>query len=123
MHSNTGIPMRSIFRCLLLLALVVPNLSGCGILEPTTGRLLTLHVGPQTVDCVGFVPQQCLLVKERPNDEWTYFYGSIGGFDFEPGYLYVLQVRRRSIRNPPADGSSFEYHLIRVVSREPAPAA
>lgn len=112
--------MRSIFGCLLLLALVVPNLGGCGILEPPE-TILTLHVGPQTVDCVGVAPQQCMLVKERPNDEWTYFYGSIGGFTFEPGYLYILQVLRRSIRNPPADGSSFEYHLLRVVSRKPAP--
>jgi hypothetical protein len=115
--------MRSIVGCLLLLALVVPTLSGCGIVEPDSERILTLHVGPQTVDCVGVGPQQCLLVKERSTDQWTYFYDSIQGFTFEPGYLYVLQVRRRTVRNPPADGSSAEYHLLKVVSREPAPAA
>jgi hypothetical protein len=115
--------MRSILSCLLLLALVVSNLSGCGILEPDSTRLLTLHVGPQTAECVGREVQQCLLVKERPNDEWMFFFGSIGGFAFEPGYLYVLQVRRRSIPDPPADGSSFEYHLLKIVAKEPAPAA
>jgi hypothetical protein len=114
--------MRSIFGCLLLLALVVPNLSGCGILEPNSERIVTLHVGPQTAECVGMEVRQCLVVKERPNNEWGFFFASIQGFDFEPGYLYVLQVRRRSIRNPPQDSSSHEYHLLRVVSKEPAPA-
>jgi hypothetical protein len=108
---------------LLLLVVVVPNLSGCGILEPSSERVLTLHVGPQTADCVGVGPQQCLLVKERPADRWTYFYHGIEGFAFEPGYLYGLQVRRRSIRNPPQDGPSYEYHLLKIISREPAPAA
>jgi hypothetical protein len=114
--------MRSIFGCLLLLALIVPNLAGCGILEPDSTRVLTLHVGPQTAECVGLEVQQCLRVRESPNDQWDFFFASIQGFTFEPGYLYVLQVRRRSIRNPPADGSSYEYHLLRIVSKEPAPA-
>jgi hypothetical protein len=114
--------MRSIFGCLLLLALLVPNLSGCGILEPNSERLLTLHVGPETAECVAIEVRQCLLVKERPSDSWNFFFAPIEGFTFEPGYLYVLQVRGRSIRNPPQDGSSEEYHLLRIVSKEPAPA-
>ncbi|HEV2146341.1 MAG TPA: DUF4377 domain-containing protein [Longimicrobiaceae bacterium] len=115
--------MRSFCAGLLLLVLAVPVLTGCGIVEPDRSSTLTLQVGPQTVDCVGFVPQQCLLVKEPKSTEWTYFYDAIEGFTFEPGYTYVLLVRRLQIRNPPQDGSSAEYHLLKVLSKEPAPAA
>lgn len=110
--------VRRLLWCSALLVL----LGGCGILAPDDVDTLTLYVGPTTVDCVGVGPQRCLLVREKPEEEWRYFYGGILGFTHEPGYSYVLRVERRRVANPPADGSSLEYRLRRILSRAAAPA-
>ncbi|WP_370051357.1 DUF4377 domain-containing protein [Cyanothece sp. BG0011] len=31
-------------------------------------------------------------MKENLEDDWTLFYGSIEGFDYEPGYFYELKI-------------------------------
>ena len=79
----------------------------------------TIFVGPNLVDCVGVAPQQCMLVREEPNSSWNYFYDSIQGFDFEPGYEYELQVLVTDVKNPPADASSKKYELIQVANKKP----
>ncbi|RMZ60234.1 DUF4377 domain-containing protein [Chryseobacterium nematophagum] len=77
----------------------------------------TLIVAPQTAGCVGVVPMQCLQVKETQNANWTNFYSNIQGFNYVPGYEYVLRVKVQHIANPPADGSSIAYTLVKVVSK------
>jgi len=78
----------------------------------------TLFVGPEKVDCVGVAPQKCYKVREDPSEEWRFFYSEIAGFEFEPGYEYELLVREVKVENPPADGSSLRWELIKVVSKE-----
>ena len=79
----------------------------------------TLFVGAEQVDCEGFVPQTCLLVKEVESAEWELFYDDIEGFEWEAGYEYELRVRVSPIENPPADASSILYELIEIVSQTP----
>ncbi len=55
----------------------------------------TVYISPETIDCIGVVPQQCLKIKENVEDEWTLFYGSIEGFDYEPGYFYELKIAQK----------------------------
>lgn len=43
--------------------------------------------------------------------------GQIEGFDYEEGFEYVLTVRKYNIANPPADGSSVGYALIKIKSK------
>jgi hypothetical protein len=107
------------FACAALLG----TPSGCGVLEPDEKNELTLYIAPSTADCMGVGPQQCLLVKERPDGEWSNFYAPIVGFTYEPGYTYAILVEWRRVRNPPADGSSREYRLVRIIARDAAPAA
>jgi heat shock protein HslJ len=78
----------------------------------------TIHVGPYLVDCTGVAPQKCMLVREDPKDDWTYFYDQIQGFDYEPGFEYELVIREDRIENPPADASSLQWTLVEVVSKE-----
>ncbi|MCO6450613.1 MAG: META domain-containing protein [Caldilineales bacterium] len=85
-----------------------------------TGEIVTLYVGPTMEECVGSGPQQCLLVKENPDDEYTFFYSPIQGFDFEEGYEYELLVQVTPVENPPADSSSLSYELVNIVSKNPA---
>jgi len=86
----------------------------------SAGEIVTLFVGPETADCVGVAPQQCLQVRYNADDEYELFYSSISGFDFVPGYDYELLVQKTPIANPPADGSSIEWTLVEIVSQTPA---
>ncbi|MCB9231037.1 MAG: DUF4377 domain-containing protein [Bacteroidia bacterium] len=45
----------------------------------------------------------------------------LDGFDFQWGYIYQLKVRETHLANPPMDGSSLKYTLIREISRTKAP--
>ncbi len=91
---------------------------------PAEGEQVTLYVGPNREPCMGVAPQLCLLVKENPEDEYSLFYSTIEGFEFEPGFEYELLVNKQTVPNPPADASAFRWTLIEVVSKTPvAPAA
>lgn len=105
-----------------LLSLLLPTLAlvltGCSI-TGTEEHVETMFIAPQLQECQGFVLQQCMLVKERPEDDWEFFFEGIEGFTFEPGYDYELVVSWRELENPPQDGSSRRYRLIRLVSKTP----
>lgn len=87
------------------------------------GDIITLYVGPEMVDCVGSGPQQCMLVRTDPNADYEFFYQSIAGFTFEPGFEYELLVQVDTVENPPADGSSLSYTLVEIVSQTPVETA
>ena len=103
----------------ILTSLIVACTPGAGNGgEPTANdNKLTMYVGAETADCVGVAPQQCLVVKFDPNASWEFEYDGIDGFDYEPGFEYELRVQRVDVPNPPADGSSFYYQLVEVVSK------
>lgn len=79
-----------------------------------------LHVAPERVPCIGVGPRECLLVREGAEGDWEYFYDAIQGFEFEPGFHYVLLVRKERVSRPAADASSLRWKLIRVLDKEPA---
>jgi hypothetical protein len=110
------------FRSLLLALFLVATstLAACSVITGSDERRITMLVGPVQADCTGAFAQKCLVVKENGAAEWTYFYDVIEGFDWQPGYEYTLIVAVREIENPPADGSSLAYRLIRVVKKTPA---
>lgn len=71
--------------------------------------------------CFGEGQFQCLQVQQGEqlgSNEWSDFFGGIDGFEFEGGFIYNLEVRTRTIDNPPSDGSSLAYELVREISRE-----
>ncbi|MGV3559517.1 DUF4377 domain-containing protein [Larkinella arboricola] len=80
-------------------------------LKPET---ITLWVGDHQVDCTGVGPQKCLLVKMEGDTSWTYHYTGIEEFTYEAGYEYRLRVKRKRVKNPPADGSSIRYILVSI---------
>lgn len=89
--------------------------------DPSATRgVRTLFVYDKRVDCEGAMPMRCLLVREREDDEWTYFYSTIEGFEYEESYRYELRVAVESVPNPPMDAPSRRYRLLEVVSKQPA---
>lgn len=78
-----------------------------------------LIVADHLENCVGVGPQSCMLVKENPDEEWTYFYDQIEGFEYEEGYTYELLVDIIPVENPAADASSLRYELKNIISKTP----
>ncbi|MDX1542905.1 MAG: DUF4377 domain-containing protein [Christiangramia sp.] len=70
---------------------------------------------------IGEALQLVYLVQEDEaigGEQWTYMYDEILGFDYEPGYIYDLKVRKETVENPPQDASSARYILISVRSKK-----
>lgn len=113
-----GMRRRSMFA--FVSALALSSAMGCSGSTGPGERLLTLEVAPQTVACMGMVPTECLQVREvGPGRDRAFAptFIPIEGFTHEPGYRYVILVARRSVKNPPADGSSIVDRLVEVISR------
>ena len=118
-------PQVSSLTLAVVLGLGTVSLTACvATPEETTampeGEVVTMFVGPEQVDCVGVAPQQCLLVRYAPEEDYQFFYSTIEGFEYEPGYDYELLVEKTPIANPPADASSLRWTLLEVVSQTPA---
>ena len=87
---------------------------------------VTLKIASSQADCVGVAPQKCLLVEEITDiktasnkaEEWSYFYSNIEGFNYEPGFEYVVEVQKIPREHVAMDQSSIIYRLGKVVSKE-----
>ena len=112
-----------IARAVLLSVGVAACASGVarvGTGDPAGAERLTLEVGPTQVSCTGEARTRCLRVRVLPDTAWLRFYDAIAGFRFEEGFRWRLEVERQRVPNPPADGSSLSYRLIRVIAKERA---
>lgn len=109
-------------RRIRLIAAVTLFASALGCADPLGPKeeVLTLDVASALVPCQGAFPQECFRVRQQPDTNWTLFYDAIQGFDYEHGFEYTITVVRSSVRNPPADGSSFAYRLLSILRKEPA---
>ena len=85
----------------------------------TEAQSKMLIVADHLENCTGVGPQTCMLVKENPEDEWTFFYDQIEGFEYETGYTYELLVDEFPVPDPAADASSVRYVLKNVLSKIP----
>ena len=77
-------------------------------------------VNSSKIDCVGVGPMQCLQIKRTENGAWENFYDRIEGFDFEPGFIYQIELKIDELNeNPlPADKSNLKYTLVKTISKE-----
>lgn len=110
--------MKKLFSLSLLILF-----ASCGPRTSEPSRV-NMMVNSYTVDCIGEVEGTCLLVQEGNmigTENWEYFYyvDGIEGFTYEPGFVYALEVKKTEIKNPPADGSSIRYELVRIISKDP----
>ncbi|MGL4331512.1 MAG: DUF4377 domain-containing protein [Bacteroidales bacterium] len=86
-----------------------------------------MEINSQLIDCMGVAPMKCMQVKylDRTGEDkenWNTMYGGIEGFEYEPGYVYVLEVEKEVLdpKTVPADASTIRYKLVKVISKEAA---
>ena len=93
------------------------------------GERVFLEGASERVACPhAMIPDfQCLHVREVTYDDkglktgtgdWQFLYDDIEGYTHQPGVRNVLRLKRYTVPNPPADGSSIAYVLDMVVESE-----
>lgn len=107
---------------LLFLLLAVFAISSCSSDDDEkkdSVKEITIYVSPETGESYGFnsTPEECMLVKfDNPNGEWEHLgLYRIEGFTYVKGHEYELRVKMTTLANPPADGYSHKYLLVKIV--------
>lgn len=77
-----------------------------------------MTIKEEQADCTGVAPQKCFQVKYKNSKDWEFFYDHIEGFEYTPGYRYVIDVKRTKRKNVPADASAYTYKLKKIVKKE-----
>ena len=107
---------------ILLGILVCFNSTSCELIRDFEGAQITeMRMNHYKATGFGNFPQLVYLVQEGEEiggEKWEYFYDEISGFDFEPGYIYQLRVKKEVVDDPPQDASRFRYILLDVRSKE-----
>ena len=112
-------------RFLVMIALLF--LSACGVENPFSllvdegEHIEIITIGPYTERCQGFIEQDCYLEYNKESGQWEFFYEGIQGFDFEPGYIYTLEVRLEDRGTEIQDVGRYAYHLVKVIEKKKAP--
>ena len=113
-------------RLLPILALLF--LSACGVgdilLPPTASEepIEIITIGPYIQRCYGAHGERdCLMEYNAESGQWEFFYEWIQGFDFEPGFIYTLEVRLEDRGPDIQDVGQYAYHLVKVIEKTKAP--
>lgn len=79
-----------------------------------------LDINPYKITCIGEGRHPCTFGKM--NGEKCTVDFDIQGFEFEWGFTYQLRIEYRDINPAPADGSSKEYRMKKLLKKEPVNA-
>ena len=117
--------MRNLFGFIVLL-FGACYLSSCLDDEPKDKSVeIQVTISPELTEEYGYRMGKPLLlgeymqVKEGKSNTWESWHPlAIQGFEYEEGHEYVLKIKKTTLVNPPADGSSILYTLLSVISDE-----
>ncbi|MGL5007844.1 MAG: DUF4377 domain-containing protein [Plesiomonas sp.] len=74
-----------------------------------------IYVSADRKPCTGVAQQTCLQIRETKDAPWSNYYGTIEGFEPEPGMSYRLRIKEFDVANPAADASSKRWILDMIV--------
>lgn len=112
------------FIATILLTLLAVN--SCGDSKEESPKTVTYYVNSAKVECEGAGKMQCLQIKKgetMPESDWSNFYGTIEGFDYQQGYTYKISVKEETLdpAKVPADASTIKYTLVEVLEKKQDP--
>ncbi|SHM74637.1 DUF4377 domain-containing protein [Chryseobacterium polytrichastri] len=87
--------------------------------QKTAAKTKTLIIGPKTGNCAGITQRgACYQVKtNKSQKEWSDFQNPIKGFNYKPGFEYVILVKIQKAKEP-VEGVNEEYVLVKQVSKK-----
>ncbi|WP_131539578.1 DUF4377 domain-containing protein [Pedobacter nototheniae] len=112
-----------IFKNLVLILLFIQVLS-CKKDEKIESKAIRVNFFQQTTVGVVGGPYLTLSTQEGKmigTSSWDTFSYNIEGFNYEPGYIYDLNITSYEVKNPPEDGSRIAYKLDKIISKTKAP--
>ena len=111
-----------------LLIIAVLFLSACGVENPFSllvdegEHIEIITIGPYTELCHdAHFERPCLVEYNEDSGRWEFFYESIQGFDFEPGFIYTLKVRLEDRGTEIQDVGRYAYHLVELIEKKKVP--
>lgn len=66
----------------------------------------------------GISKQKPLSIKENIEDNWTLFYDTINGFEYQEGYTYKIEVEVSKKKNTTTNSSNLNYKLVKIIYQE-----
>ncbi|OAB78151.1 DUF4377 domain-containing protein [Cochleicola gelatinilyticus] len=105
----------------LFLAFLIAN--SCNEKPSEEQETFVYWVNSAKVACEGVGQRQCLQIQKGEQfreGEWQLFYSTIDGFNYEPGFIYKLEVSevKKDPKSVPADASSIQYTLVEVLEKK-----
>ncbi len=76
----------------------------------------TIFIANHYTQCNSIKSTGCLLIKEKPSDEWAVFEGQIEGFDYKAGHDYQLKVKVK--QNSSNYSPDTQYQLVKIISQQ-----
>ena len=96
----------------------------CNQCEGLLSKTMTMYVDNEMTKCPSNPNDMCLRVqfdKYEGDTAWVPFEQDICGFDYEPGYMYILEIQRKK-EGTDADGNPlYKYCLLHIKSKTPEP--
>ena len=107
--------MKKLFYCCLFISIVIISCK-----SDMKTETAFFWINSSKIDCVGVGPMQCLQIKRSETGAWENFYDRIEGFDFEPGFIYHIELTIDELNEntSPADKSKLKYTLVNTISKE-----
>jgi hypothetical protein len=72
-------------------------------------------IAPERHSCMGEARHLCMKYTLENGESHT-FYDGIAGFEYQWGHEVTIEVKSKKVKNPPADGSSVDYFLVKTIS-------
>jgi heat shock protein HslJ len=103
----------SLFSLIILTSCSFP-----GFPQEETSPIVTIYVGPQKAECDNPLRHnECYQVKDKPEKEWELYKGEIMGLQYDPNFIYEIQVQKDSLSQNSQNAPDQQWVLIKLVQK------
>lgn len=91
--------------------------------QPISSFLIEISPRKALCDSINGGQIECLQYRNRYENNFNPLKTNIEGFNFEPGYAYILDVRQDVMQNPASGQLETKWVLNQIISKSIAPLA